>query len=138
MEHEVKYNIDPKGRISIPSKFREELGLRFYVTKEIDHCIQLRSEEEWQKLIDRINSMGHANKKKYSRFFVAHRQVVEPDKQGRFCISPVLREWAGITDSAVVIAGSDSVEIWNPDRWNEYDQCIDNDDMVEQMENDGF
>lgn len=117
MTGRYEYNIDQKGRISIPSKMREELGGRFVVSKGLDDCLQIYPMAEWEKLMNTITSLPFAAQRKPMRFYCEKSQENELDKQGRFCLSQELRDFAGLTDTAVIIGMNKTIEIWNKERW---------------------
>ena len=116
-----RYNhtIDPKGRLSIPSKFREVLGDEFVVSKGMDGCLFLYPENEWEAFEDKLRTLPLTNKKArdFKRFFLGSAVEGELDKQGRVLISSSLRAYASL-DKEVVLAGVlDKVEIWSKDAW---------------------
>lgn len=119
---EYQHNIDPKGRVIVPSKFREDLGERFYVTKGLDGCLFVLSPAEWDKLQEKIMSMPISKARGLQRFFFSGAAEVEPDKQGRILIPQNLREHAGLGKDVTVIGAAVRAEIWDTDRWNDYNQ----------------
>lgn len=117
---EFQHNLDPKGRITIPQKFREDLGDKFYVCKGLDHCLFVYSESQWQSLIDKIASMPVSQVRAIQRFMFAGATDVEPDKQGRILLPASLREYAGLEKEATVIGSGSRVEIWDSESWKQY------------------
>ena len=83
---EYQHNIDPKGRVIVPSKFREDLGERFYVTKGLDGCLFVLSPTEWDKLQEKIMAMPISKARSLQRFFFSGAAEMEPDKQGRILL----------------------------------------------------
>jgi MraZ protein len=83
---EYQHNIDQKGRVIVPAKFREDLGELFYVTKGLDGCLFVLSPEEWTRLQDKIKSMPISKARGLQRFFFSGAAEVEPDKQGRILL----------------------------------------------------
>ena len=131
---EYNHTIDAKGRLIVPSKFREQLGEEFVVTKGLDGCLFVYSTEEWNRFEEKFSEVPLTTKdaRKFSRFFFAGAATCEVDKQGRILIPPTLREYAGL-DKEVVTAGVFSrIEIWSKERWqeNNYD---DMDEIAEHM-----
>lgn len=127
-------NIDNKGRLSIPSKMREELGAKFVVFKGLDHCLNVYPMSEWQKLMDKIAAQPLIKQKQLMRFFCEDAQECELDKQGRFCLSKSLREYAYLTDTATLIGMRNTIEIWNADKWDEAMQEVDAESVAALME----
>ncbi len=116
---EYSHTIDAKGRLIIPSKFREALGDEFVVTKGMDGCLFVFDEPEWQAFEEKLRSLPMIDKeaRQFTRFFLAGAASLEVDKQGRILLPGVLREFAGITKDAVLVGVGSRVEIWSKDRW---------------------
>ncbi|MCR5251502.1 MAG: division/cell wall cluster transcriptional repressor MraZ [Lachnospiraceae bacterium] len=117
---EIRHSVDAKGRVTIPSGFREALGEDFILTKGLDRCLWLQSRAEWQATEDYIRSLDHniPEARMYARFVLGGTCHVEPDKQGRILIPPNLREYAGLTKDVVFNAGVDYVEIWDSENFD--------------------
>ena len=113
------HNIDEKGRMIVPAKFREGLCESFYVTIGDNGCLFAYPLEEWRKVEEKLSAVG-ANAQKIKRIFFANACECEVDKQGRTLIPAKLREFAGITKDVVVLGVSNKVELWAKERWNEY------------------
>ena len=103
---EYNHSIDAKGRLIVPSKFREQLGSEFVVTKGLDGCLFVYSHEEWQRIEESLREKPLTSKdaRKFLRFFFAGAATCEVDKQGRINLPANLREYAGI-DKEVVSVG---------------------------------
>ena len=117
---EYNHSIDAKGRLIIPSKFREILGEDFVITKGLDHCLFLYPLNEWKSFEEKLRSLPLTNKsaREFARFFVGSAVDGGLDKQGRVLISSALRTYAQL-DKDVVLAGMlDRVEIWDKARWD--------------------
>ena len=114
-------NIDQKGRMNFPSKLREELGERFYITRWLDDCLVVFSEEEWSSVCERIKTRSFSRSRDIQRYLFANACLVEPDKQGRISIPQSLRDRSGITRDVAVIGVLDRAEIWDKARW--LDKC---------------
>ena len=116
---EYNHTIDAKGRLIIPSKFREVLGDEFVVTKGMDGCLFVFDNPEWQAFEEKLHKLPMIDKgaRQFTRFFLAGAASVEVDKQGRILLPAVLREFAGITKDAVLVVVGSRVEIWSKDRW---------------------
>ncbi|MBU9738714.1 division/cell wall cluster transcriptional repressor MraZ [Diplocloster agilis] len=132
---EYNHSIDPKGRLIIPSKFREILGDEFVVTKGLDGCLFVFPNDEWQAFEEKLRALPMANKnaRKFSRFFMAGATTCELDKQGRILLPSTLREFADLEKDVVLAGLLNRIEIWSKARWNENNTYDDMDDIAEQM-----
>ena len=134
---EYSHTIDTKGRLIIPSRFREELGETFVVTKGLDGCLFVFSDEEWKAFEIKLKSLPLTNKKarQLARFFVAGATPCELDKQGRILLPATLREFAGLEKDVVLTGMLNRIEIWSKDKWNENNSLDDvaMDEIAEQM-----
>ncbi|WP_309738371.1 division/cell wall cluster transcriptional repressor MraZ [Paenibacillus sp. SORGH_AS_0338] len=120
---EFQHSIDEKGRIIIPSKFREQLGTSFVVTRGLDHCLFVYPMEEWSLLEQKLKSLPlmKADARAFSRFFFSGATEVEWDKQGRVNLPGNLkRQYAKLEKECVIIGVSNRVEIWSKETWSEY------------------
>lgn len=119
---EYHHSIDSKGRIIIPSKFREELGNSFIVTRGIENCLFVYSIDNWNKICDKLNSLPFTKKdaRNFIRFFMSGATEVELDNQGRINISSVLVNYANLVKDCVVIGTGDRLEIWAMESWNDF------------------
>lgn len=131
---EYQHNIDPKGRMIIPSKFREDLGECFYVTKGLDGCLFVLSPEEWARLQEKIKAMPISKSRGLQRFFFSGAAEVEPDKQGRILLPQTLRDYAGLTRDVTVIGASTRAEIWDSARWEEFNSSLTEESIAEAMD----
>jgi MraZ protein len=114
------HNIDVKGRVIIPAKFRESLGDSFFVSKGLNESISIYSAGEWETFKNKIAALPSAAARKLSLFFFPGSSQVEPDAQGRILIPSALREYARLTKDLVVLGVSNHIEIWDKQRWTEY------------------
>ncbi|MFC7442319.1 division/cell wall cluster transcriptional repressor MraZ [Laceyella putida] len=119
---EFRHNIDEKGRVIVPAKFREGLGDSFIITRGLDHCLFAYPQSEWKQLEQKLKTLPFtkADARKFTRFFFSGACEVELDKQGRANIPSHLREFAQLTKECVIIGVSSRVEIWCKERWDEY------------------
>lgn len=118
---EYNHTVDPKGRLIIPSKFRELLGDEFVVTRGLDGCLFVFPMEEWNDFAEKLRKLPLTDKnaRAFSRFLTAGAATCEFDKQGRILLPATLRKFAGI-DKEVVLAGlSNRIEIWSQEKWDE-------------------
>ena len=119
---EYQHNMDLKGRVTIPSKFRDDLGDKFYVCKGLDGCLFVLSQEQWDRLVEKVAAIRGAQGKASQRYFFSGAAEVAPDKQGRVLIPQNLRDHAGLEKDVTVIGAAVRAEIWDTARWNEYNQ----------------
>ena len=134
---EYQHVLDSKGRVIMPSKFREGLGERFVVTKGLDHCLFVYPQNEWQEFERKLRTLPLTSKdaRAFTRFFFAGATECELDKQGRILIPANLREYAELVKELVIIGVASRVEIWSKERWDEYndDANLDHQSIVEKM-----
>ncbi len=133
---EYAHSLDVKGRIIMPSKFREDIGEKFIVTKGLDGCLFAFSIEEWKKFEEKLATLPISNKdaRTFSRFFFAGAIDCELDKQGRFLISSNLREFAGFVKDVVIVGMNSRIEIWSKEKWEDCSNNLSADEIAEKME----
>ena len=121
---EYEHTIDPKSRIIMPSKFRENLGEKFVVTKSLEGCLLVYSLEEWKNFEEKLRTFPLTNKdaRALMRFFLAGAMECEIDKQGRFLIISSLREFAELEKEVVIIGVLTKIEIWSKEKWLKYSE----------------
>lgn len=119
---EYRHNIDAKGRVAIPAKFRNKLSGGTIVTRGIDHCLFAFSPEDWEKLAEKLIAlpMTQANSRAFSRLMLAGAVKCEIDSQGRVLIPDYLRKYAGLGKDVVVAGLYNRIEIWNSTDWDDY------------------
>ena len=132
---EYNHTIDAKGRLIVPSKFREALGDTFVVTKGLDGCLFVYDNEEWQAFEEKLKSLPITNKeaRQFARFFLAGAAEVEVDKQGRILVPNILREFAQISKDVVLIGVASRIEIWSKERFEGIASFEDMDEIAEHM-----
>ncbi len=121
-----QHSIDKKGRVFIPSKFREELGENFIVCRGIygKRCLCVYSQEQWDRLVEKIGTLPSAKSSSVKRFLYDGAFNVEFDSQGRILIPAALREYAELESEAHIIGMDTNLEIWNTSLWDEENkQC---------------
>ena len=123
-EHE--HTIDKKGRLIIPSKFREAFKeydiQKFYITRGLDKCLFLFTENEWKSQESKFRSMPFtkSESRKFNRLYFAGAAQIECDKQGRILMPKYLKDFADIKKDVVIIGVSSRIEIWSKDIWQSY------------------
>ena len=139
---EYSHNLDAKGRVSVPAKFREDLGHTFIVTKGLDNCLFAYSKEKWKKFKEKLKNLPltNMNARNFIRFFFSGATECEIDKQGRINIPQNLREYASLSKDVYIIGVSTRVEIWDKEKWDNYTspENMDLDEIASQMSNLGI
>lgn len=133
---EYQHALDAKNRMIVPSKLRDELGLKFVITKGLDGCLYAYPIEEWKMLEEKLKKLPLTNKnaRAFVRFFFSGATEIEMDKQGRGLIPQNLKEYAGIEKEIVSIGVLTRVEIWSKEKWQQYnDSNIDYESIAENM-----
>jgi MraZ protein len=134
---EHQHSLDEKGRLIIPSKFRDDLGYEFVMTKGLDNCLFVYPKKEWVILEEKLKSLPLTNKdaRAFIRFFFSGASECILDKQGRVLIPSNLREHSRLEKDAVVIGVSTRIEIWSKSEWESYnnDDNLSYDSIAEKM-----
>ena len=123
---EYKHTLDPKKRLSLPSKWRKELGSELVITRGLDNCLFVYPLKEWEKITEKISELplGQADTRSFNRFFLSGAIEVEVDSVGRILVPDYLKEF-GKLESSVVLAGIyNRIEIWDEKRWETYKSSI--------------
>jgi len=126
---EYTHNLDDKGRLAIPVKFRSQLATGAVVTKGLDNCLSLYTESSWEDESMRLAELPltQAKSRAYARFMLSSAFAVEIDKQGRVVLPAGLREYASISGTTVVTGLGDHIEIWNQKAWEVYRSNVEKD-----------
>lgn len=133
---EYNHTIDAKGRLIIPSKFREALGSEFVLTKGLDGCLFVFPMKEWEAFEEKLRSLPliDKNARKFSRFFLAGASTCELDKQGRILVPGTLREFAQMDKEVVLTGMLDRIEVWSKEQWLENNAYDDMDDIAQSIQ----
>ena len=136
---EFHHNIDEKGRLIIPSKFRNELGNKFIVTRGIEKCLFVYSLEEWNNIVSKLKELPFTRKdaRTFMRMFLSGATECELDNNGRINIPSPLTNYASLEKECVVIGVNERLEIWSDDLFDSFfNDNIDNfDDIAEGLFN---
>ena len=132
---EYNHTIDAKGRLIIPSKFRELLGEEFVVSKGMDGCLFVYANDDWNAFEQKLTSLPLINKeaRQFARFFLAGAAQVEVDKQGRILLPAALREFAGLDKDVVLVGVGSRIEIWSKEKYEDAGEDVDMDDIAAAM-----
>ncbi len=119
---EYAHNLDEKGRLAIPVKFRRDLSKGAIITRGLDSCLFLYTKTEWEKLAEKlaILPISQSNSRAFSRLMLAGAMEVEIDKQGRVVLPEYLREFAGLKKNVVLAGLYNRAEIWDEEKWKTY------------------
>ena len=123
---EYAHNLDTKGRLILPAKFREAANQnsvsKFFVTRGLEACVFMFAEAEWRLYEQKFRDVPFTKQdsRTFNRMFFSGAMDVVPDKQGRFLVPSYLKDYAGIKDKSVLIGVSNRIEIWDKARWQEY------------------
>lgn len=135
---EYQHNVDLKGRVIVPARFRDDLGDKFIVTKGLDNCLFVYSPAEWEKLEEKIRALPLSRSRDLQRFFFSGATEVETDKQGRILLPQNLRSYAGLEKDIYVVGVSIRCEIWDKQRWENQNAHLTADAIAEAMNELGF
>lgn len=130
---EFHHNIDEKNRLIVPSKFRNELGNKFIVTRGIEKCLFIYSLDEWNKIVDKLKELPFTRKdaRTFMRMFLSGATECELDNNGRINIPNPLKEYANIKKEVVVIGVNERLEIWSNEGFDDFfNDNIDNFDEI--------
>ena len=132
---EYNHTIDAKGRVIVPSRFRETLGDTFVITKGLDGCLFVYDNQEWAAFEEKLKSLPITNKeaRAFVRFFLAGAACVEVDRQGRILLPGTLRDFAALSKDVVLIGVGSRIEIWSRERWKDAAAFEDMDAVAEHM-----
>ena len=123
---EYTHTIDDKNRLSLPAKFRQELGKKVILTPGLDGCLFVFTMKQWQSISAKLgeSSMLQSDSRSFNRFMFAGAEEADVDSIGRILLPEFLRKRAKLKDKAVLIGVQDRVEIWDESEWLEYKRVI--------------
>ncbi len=134
---EFTHSIDDKKRVSLPSKFRKELGEKVIVTHGLDNCLFLYPLNEWEKIAKKLSelSIGQSDSRSFNRFMLAGAAEVDVDSIGRILIPENLRNFAELKSKIVFTGVHNRIELWNEKAWAEYKKKVlkNADSMAEKL-----
>jgi len=122
---EYIHTIDDKNRVSLPAKFRKELGKKIIITPGLDQCLFIFTTKEWEKVASKLSSSEddlsflQADKRSLNRFMFGRAAEVEVDSIGRILVPDFLKDRIGLKEKAAIIGVKDRVEIWNEKAWSD-------------------
>lgn len=131
---EFRHTVDVKGRLIVPSRMRDVLsGGQVVLTRWLEDCIAIWSQEGWERMQDKLLAAGSASReaRDFVRMVSSSAHIDEVDKQGRITVPQRLRDLAGITRDVVVIGALNRGEIWSPERWEQRREAVDEERFAE-------
>lgn len=119
---EFKHNLDIKGRIALPAKFRTKLSGGAIITRGLDRCLFIFTSKDWEILAQKLVALplAQANSRAFVRLMLSGASDVELDSQGRILVPDYLRKYAGLSKEAIVAGLYNRMEIWDAKAWNDY------------------
>lgn len=134
---EYSHAVDDKKRVTLPAKFKTELGKKVVVTRGLDNCLFLFPHKTWEAISKEMAKLGmmQADTRGFSRFMFSGAAEIEVDSMGRILVPDYLKDFAGIKSSVVFAGVHDRIELWNDKRWTDYKKRIetDADAMAEKL-----
>ena len=116
------HSIDSKKRVFIPSKFREELGDEFYITRKFDSYLSVYTAEDWQVFVEKLERLPESEAVEIQDFILGAAQKCVPDSNGRIVLDERLVAHAGINKNIVFVGAGRQIRLWAEETWNERDQ----------------
>ncbi len=129
---EYRHTVDDKGRIAVPAKFRVQLGAGAVVSRWLDACLAIHTEQGWEALAAKVAALPITDQsaRRFQRLIFAGAAEVELDRQGRILLPAYLREHIDLGNEAVVVGSRDHAEIWVPSTWATYAQGLEDPDEL--------
>ena len=123
---EFLHTLDEKKRVSLPAKFRGELGKSIIITRGLDGCLFVYSTSEWKLFTSKLKdlSMGSSDMRAFSRYILGSATEVDIDSSGRMLVADYLKDFAKLGEKVVLAGVGNRIEIWNVDSWNTYSQSV--------------
>lgn len=133
-----KHSLDAKKRIFIPSKFRDDLGDEFYITRKFDTYLSIYTSDEWQAYVEKIEKLPESEAVEIQDFLLGAAQKCTPDSSGRIILDEQLARHAGINKNVVFVGVGKQIRIWAEETWSEREQTRDFSKMREIMKQYGL
>jgi len=134
---EFQHNLDSKGRMAIPAKFREELKGGAIITRGLDRCLFIFAAKEWGELAKKLTALplAQANSRAFARLMLSGAMDVEFDTQGRVLVPDYLRKYAGLGKEIVITGLYGRLEVWDRDAWRQYKEKTEasSDEIAERL-----
>ena len=130
------HSADEKGRVFVPSKWRDDLGEAFYLTKGLGKCLLGMPVAAWEALCERLAALPMANTEaaKFSRLILGNAYCAEMDKQGRILLPAHLRAYAALERDIAFVGVGGRIEIWDAANWGQYNETmLDDEEILSRM-----
>ena len=127
------HTLDSKKRVFIPSKFRDELGDEFYITRKFNDYLSIYTAEDWDEYVDKISKLPEADAEEFQDFILGAAQKCVPDSSGRIILDERLLKHAKIDKSIAFVGAGRQIRVWAEEVWNEREQNRNYDKMREIM-----
>ena len=116
------HELDPKKRLTLPAKWRRDLGKKVIVTTGLDNSLFVYTEKEWEIIAEKLSSMsfGNQDSRSFNRFMLAHAYDTDVDASGRILIPDTLKDFAKLIGKVVLVGMYSRLEIWNEEDWKRY------------------
>ncbi len=125
--------LDAKNRLSIPAIYRKKLGASFYITRKMDKCLAIYTEEEWEKLTDKLNAQPDSVVGDIKQFIYSQTVIATPDSQGRIVLTNELMQYAEIRKNTVVVGVGTYLQIWSDELYEAKQKSLDPNALKAQM-----
>lgn len=137
---QYSHSIDDKGRLIMPSKFRETLGKEFVMARGPEECLYVYPLDEWKRVENQVTQMALNGKegRKFMRVFFSSAASLELDKQGRVVIPGNLKAYANLKKEVELIGSVGHIEVWDRDSWNAYVEDVDMDEVSDYVAGEGL
>ncbi len=133
-----RHSLDAKKRVFIPSKFREDLGEEFYITRKFGAYLSIYTADEWQVFVDKIEKLPESEAEELQEFLLGAAQKCVPDASGRIILNEELAEHAGIKKNIVFVGVGRQIRIWAEEAWDERERTRNLEKMRETMSRHGL
>lgn len=134
---EYQHTLDEKNRLSLPAKFRQEMGRKVVLARGLDRCVAVFTGKEWKKIAEKLSdsSMLQGDSRSFNRFMFSGAQEAEVDSIGRVLIPDFLKSWGSLKTRVTVIGVESRVEIWNDEAWNKHKAVVESqaDSLAEKL-----
>ncbi len=134
---EFIHTIDEKNRISLPAKFRKEMGADLVITPGLDNCLFIFTKKEWQKISEKLSgfSMLSSDNRSFNRFMFGGATEVTVDSIGRLLLPDFLKERASLKGKAALVGVQNRLEVWNDKLWSDYKKKVEKqaDSLAEKL-----
>jgi MraZ protein len=127
------HTLDSKKRVFIPSKFRDELGDEFYITRKFNDYLSIYTAEDWEEYVDKISKLPEADAEEFQDFILGAAQKCVPDSSGRLILDERLLKHAKIDKSIAFVGAGRQIRVWAEEVWNEREQNRDYNKMRDIM-----